>query len=50
MSQLPSVRPGMVDAIRLGDPQLARKRAQQHRMAARDQILPLLASIGMKYL
>lgn len=40
----------IVDAIRLGDPQLARKRAQQHRMAARDQILPLLASIGMKHL
>ncbi len=40
----------IVEAIRSGDPQLARERARQHRAAARNQIQPLLASIGMKHL
>jgi DNA-binding GntR family transcriptional regulator len=42
--------PATLEAIRLGDPQLARERAKQHRAAARDQILPLLASIGLRHL
>jgi DNA-binding GntR family transcriptional regulator len=40
----------IVNAIRRGDPQAARECATRHRAAARDQILPLLASIGMKQL
>lgn len=40
----------IVEAIRSGNPELARERAKRHRAAARDQILPLLASIGMRHL
>lgn len=40
----------IVEAIRKGDPQAARERARRHRVAARDQLLPLLAQLGMKHL
>ena len=40
----------VVEAIRLGDAAAARERAKRHRMAARDQILPLLGQLGMRHL
>ena len=40
----------IVEAIRQGDGSLARERTKQHRMAARDLIVPLLARYGMKHL
>jgi DNA-binding GntR family transcriptional regulator len=40
----------IVEAIRRGDAQAARERAKGHRVAARDQILPLLGEFGMKHL
>ena len=40
----------IVDAIRQGDARTARERAKQHRVAARDQLLPLLGQLGMKHL
>src|SRR5215212_9943932 len=40
----------IVEAIRRGDARAARERAKQHRAAARDRLLPLLAQLGMKHL
>jgi DNA-binding GntR family transcriptional regulator len=40
----------MVQAIRQGDAAEARERAKQHRVQARDQILPLLDQFGMRHL
>ena len=40
----------IVEAIRQGDGSLASERTKQHRMAARDLIVPLLARYGMKHL
>ena len=40
----------IVDAIRRGDARAARERAKQHRVAARDRLLPLLGQLGMKHL
>ena len=40
----------IVAAIRAGDAALARDRAQAHRAAARDMLLPLLAQLGMRHL
>lgn len=40
----------IVAAIRAGDAALARMRAQTHRAAARDMLLPLLAQLGMRHL
>ena len=36
----------IVEAIRRGDARTARERAKQHRVAARDRLLPLLGSSG----
>src|SRR3954468_19387841 len=41
---------GIVEAIRRGDARTARERAKQHRVAARDRLLPLLEQLGMKHL
>jgi DNA-binding GntR family transcriptional regulator len=41
---------GIVEAIRRGDARTARDRAKRHRVAARDQLLPLLDQLGMKHL
>jgi DNA-binding GntR family transcriptional regulator len=38
------------EAIRKGDAQAAAEGARQHRVAARNQLLPLLAQLGMKHL
>ena len=40
----------IVDAIRTGNAQAARDSAKQHRVNARDQLLPLLGQFGMKHL
>ena len=40
----------IVAAIRRGDARTARERAKQHRVAARDWLLPLLGQLGMKHL
>jgi len=40
----------MVQAIRHGDAAEARERAKQHRVHARDQVLPLLDQFGMRHL
>lgn len=40
----------ITEAIRRGDPHAARERAKRHRVAARDQLLPLLGEFGMKHL
>lgn len=40
----------IVEAIRQGNAAAARDRARQHRVAARDQLLPLLGQLGMKHL
>ena len=40
----------IVGAIRQGDARTARERAKQHRVSARDQLLPLLSQLGMKHL
>jgi DNA-binding GntR family transcriptional regulator len=40
----------IVEAIRSGNPKTARERAQQHRVTARDQLLPLLEQLGMRHL
>ncbi len=40
----------IVDAIRRGDATAAREAARLHRSAARDQLLPLLGTLGMKHL
>jgi DNA-binding GntR family transcriptional regulator len=40
----------VVEAIRRGDARAARERAKQHRVAARDRLLPLLQQLGMKHL
>ncbi len=40
----------MLQAIRQGDAAEARERAKQHRVHARDQILPLLDQFGMRHL
>ncbi|MCJ2075373.1 GntR family transcriptional regulator [Methylobacterium sp. E-041] len=40
----------IVAAIRLGDAAAAQERAQSHRLRARDELLPLLESFGLKHL
>ena len=40
----------IVAAIRAGDAEAAREAARQHRVRARDQLLPLLARVGMRHL
>jgi DNA-binding GntR family transcriptional regulator len=40
----------IVDAIQEGNPEAAREAAKRHRVAARDQLLPLLGEFGMKHL
>jgi DNA-binding GntR family transcriptional regulator len=40
----------IVAAVEKGDPDAAREAAKRHRVAARNQILPLLAEFGMKHL
>jgi DNA-binding GntR family transcriptional regulator len=40
----------IVEAIRRGDARTARERAKQHRVSARDRLLPLLGQLGMKHL
>ena len=40
----------IVGAVRQGDARTARERAKQHRVSARDQLLPLLSQLGMKHL
>jgi DNA-binding GntR family transcriptional regulator len=40
----------IVEAIRRGDARAARERAKQHRVAARDRLLPLLQQLGMRHL
>jgi DNA-binding GntR family transcriptional regulator len=40
----------IVDAIRRGEARTARERAKQHRVAARDKLLPLLTQLGMRHL
>jgi DNA-binding GntR family transcriptional regulator len=40
----------IVDAIRRGEARKARERAKQHRVAARDKLLPLLTQLGMRHL
>jgi DNA-binding GntR family transcriptional regulator len=40
----------IVDAIRRGDASAALTHARDHRRRARDELLPLLADLGMKYL
>jgi DNA-binding GntR family transcriptional regulator len=40
----------IIAAIRKGDCDEAHRLAREHRVAARDQIVPLIVSIGMKYL
>jgi DNA-binding GntR family transcriptional regulator len=40
----------IVEAIRQGDARAARERAKQHRVAARDKLLPLLQQLGMRHL
>ncbi|KAB1080282.1 GntR family transcriptional regulator [Methylobacterium soli] len=40
----------IIDAIRLGDPGEAQDRAHRHRLRARDELLPLLESFGLKHL
>jgi DNA-binding GntR family transcriptional regulator len=40
----------VVEAIRQGNPHLARDSARAHRIRARDQILPLLSQLGMRHL
>lgn len=40
----------IVEAVRKGDPQAAREAAKRHRVAARNQLLPLLGEFGMKHL
>jgi DNA-binding GntR family transcriptional regulator len=40
----------IVEAVRRGDPAEARACARRHRAGARDQLLPLLAQLGMKHL
>ncbi|GJD49601.1 HTH-type transcriptional repressor RspR [Methylobacterium crusticola] len=41
---------GIVAAIRAGDGGEARERARQHRVRARNELLPLLAELGLKHL
>jgi DNA-binding GntR family transcriptional regulator len=40
----------IVEAIRQGDAARARESAKAHRVAARDQLLPLLGQLGMRHL
>jgi DNA-binding GntR family transcriptional regulator len=40
----------IIDAIRLGDSARAQDRAHHHRLRARDELLPLLESFGLKHL
>ncbi|WP_336486808.1 GntR family transcriptional regulator [Methylobacterium nigriterrae] len=40
----------IIDAIRLGDPAGAQAGAHHHRLRARDELLPLLESFGLKHL
>jgi len=40
----------IVEAIRRGDARTARERAKQHRVSARDRLLPLLGQLGMRHL
>ena len=40
----------IIDAVRLGDPAKAQDRAHHHRLRARDELLPLLESFGLKHL
>lgn len=40
----------IIEALREGDPRLARESARAHRTRARDQILPLLTQLGMRHL
>ena len=40
----------IVAAIRQGDAATARERAKQHRVGARNQLLPLLSQLGMRHL
>ncbi|KAB1069214.1 GntR family transcriptional regulator [Methylobacterium planeticum] len=40
----------IIDAIRFGDPAKALDRAHHHRLRARDELLPLLESFGLKHL
>lgn len=40
----------IVEAIRMGDAALAEERAHRHRARARDELLPLLESFGLKHL
>jgi DNA-binding FadR family transcriptional regulator len=40
----------IVDAIRRGNATDAHDRARHHRIRARDEIMPLLAQLGMKHL
>ncbi|SFI28362.1 DNA-binding transcriptional regulator, GntR family [Bosea sp. OK403] len=39
-----------IDAIRDGAPEAAREAARQHRVRARDELLPLIESIGLRHL
>jgi DNA-binding GntR family transcriptional regulator len=39
-----------IDAIRDGAPETAREAARQHRVRARDELLPLIESIGLRHL
>lgn len=40
----------IIEAIRTGDAEAAQERAHRHRVRARDELLPLLASFGLKHL
>ncbi|KQU51873.1 GntR family transcriptional regulator [Bosea sp. Leaf344] len=40
----------LLDAIRAGDAEAAREAARLHRVRARDELLPLIASIGLRHL
>src|SRR3974390_1916539 len=40
----------IVDAIKRGSPSKAREFAKQHRVRARDQLIPLLEQVGLRHL
>jgi DNA-binding GntR family transcriptional regulator len=40
----------IVDAIKRGSPSEARELAKQHRVRARDQLVPLLEQVGLRHL
>ena len=41
---------GIIEAIREGDVHKAQEQAHQHRLRARNELLPLLESFGLKHL